>query len=103
MRRDGHEIPAELAQQPTITVDLLCYLDAFYELDTERAHGVTLVRIPWSAIVSYAREYGLDRDELVFFIRRMDDAHLDRLKSEAGNGGGSDGTRTVVQRPPRPD
>ena len=102
MRRDGVEIPGQLAQQPTIALDLLCYLDAFYELDTERAHGVALVRIPWSSIVAYAREYGFDRDELVFFIRRMDDAHLDKLRKKAGDGG-STGAGEVVQRPPRPD
>lgn len=102
MRRDGVEVPHLIAQQPTTTIDLLCYLDAFYELDTERAHGLSLVRIPWSSIVRYANEYGFDRDELVFFIRRMDDAHLDRLRAESKDGG-SDGTRTVVQRPPRPD
>lgn len=102
MRRDGVEIPEQLAQQPTITVDLLCYLEAFYELDTERAHGLALVRIPWSSVVGYAREYGYDRDELVFFIRRMDDAHLDKLRAEAGNGR-SDGVGEAVHRPPRPD
>lgn len=102
MRRDGVEIPQNIAKQPTITMDLLCYLDAFYELDTERAHGLALVRIPWSSVVKYAREYGFDRDELVFFIRRMDDAHLDKLKAESSNGG-SDGPGTVVYRPPRPD
>lgn len=104
MQRDGVQIPQNLAVQPTIKVDLLCYLDAFYELDTERAHGVALVRIPGSAIRAYAREYGFNRDELVYFIRQMDDAHLARLTLEAGNkDGGSGGTRTVVQRPPRPD
>jgi len=102
MRRDGVEIPEQIAKQPTVTVDLLCYLDAFYELDTERAHGLALVRIPGSAIRAYAREYRFDRDELVYFIRKMDDAHLDKLRAESGNGG-STGSGEVVQRPPRPD
>lgn len=79
----------------------MCYLEAFYELDTERAHGLSLVRIPGSAIRAYAREYGLDRDELVFFIRRMDDAHLEKLGKK--HSGGSSGSGEVVQRPPRPD
>lgn len=102
MRRDGAALPDNLANQPTITGDLICYLDAFYELDTERAHGLSLVRIPWSAIVRYGQHYGYDVEELVFFIRKMDDAHLDKLRGRMGNGGSSS-TGTTVPRPPRPD
>ena len=102
MRRDGVEIPKQIAKQPTISGDLICYLDAFYELDTERAHGLSLVRIPWSAIVRYGTYYRFDVEELVFFIRRMDDAHLDKLRKTSGNGG-SPGSGTTVQRAPRPD
>jgi len=102
MQRDGAEIPQHIATQPTIAVGLICYLDAFYELDTERAHGVGLVRIPWSVIVRYGQHYGYDVEELVFFIRRMDDAHLERLAGKMASGG-SDGPGEIVQRPPRPD
>lgn len=102
MERDGVEIPQNIAVQPTVTGDLLCYLEAFYELDTERAHGLGLVRIPWSAIVKYGKHYGFDIDELLFFIRRMDDAHLERLRAESSNGG-SGGSGETVQRAPRPD
>lgn len=101
MKRDGAEVPENIAQQPTITGDLLCYLEAFYELDTERAHGHTLVRIPWSAIVRYGRHYGFYIEELLFFIRKMDDALL--YKMQASSNAGSSGLSQVVQRPPRPD
>lgn len=104
MRRDGVEVPEQITNAPKVTMDLLCYVDAFYELDTERSHGMALVRIPWSAIVAYGDRYGFDVDELVFFIRKMDDAHLEKLRSTQGTGnGGPLGSRTVVQRPPRPD
>lgn len=102
MKRDGVELPVSIAKQPLLERSLLCYLEAFYELDTERNHSFALVRIPWSKIVNYGATYGFDIDELVFFIRQMDDAHLERLRSKHGNGGSSS-TRTVVQRPPRPD
>lgn len=95
-------MPADLAEQPTLKLGLVCYLDAFYELDTERNHTLSLARIPWSKVVQYAAEYGYDRDEMVFFIRRMDDAHLDKLRAEA-KGSGSGGSGEVVHRPPRPD
>lgn len=102
MERDGHKVPEVISQVPKVPIGLLCYLDAFHELDTERSHGMSLVRIPWSSVVAYGDRYGFDIEELVFFIRRMDDAHLERLRSST-SGGGSGDSRTVVQRPPRPD
>jgi hypothetical protein len=109
MERDGVAPPQVLTEQPRLPVGLVMYLEAFYELDTERVHTVTMhgmsvARIPWSRIVGYGQHYGYDVDELLFFIRKMDDAHLEQLASrQGGSGGGSPGTREVVQRPPRPD
>lgn len=81
------------------------YLEAFYELDTERTHGFALARIPWSKIIKYADRYGYDEEEMLFFIRKMDDALLDQLAAAKGGGsnGGSANPREMVQRPPRPD
>lgn len=102
MERDGVKLPQSVAIQPLLRSNLICYIDAFYELDTERSHGMALVRIPWSRIVSYGEYYGFDTDELVFFIRRMDDAHLDNLRKKQASGR-SNGPVETVQRPPRPD
>ena len=109
MERDGVAPPKVLTVQPRLPVGLVMYLEAFYELDTERTHtmgphGISVARIPWSRILRYAEHYDYDVDELLFFIRKMDDAHLEQLVSkQGGSGGGSTGAREVVQRPPRPD
>lgn len=104
MQRDGIKLPDNIRNQPRLAANLLGYLDAFYELDTERSHQMGLMRIPWSRIVAYAQHYGMDVDETVVFIRRMDDALLaDMRKKRPGNNGGSQGPSTVVERPPRPD
>lgn len=109
MERDGVAPPTVLVDQPRLPVGLVMYLEAFYELDTERTHtmsrdGISVARIPWSKIVNYGTHYNYDTDELLFFIRKMDDAHLEQLVSrQGGNGGGSTGTREMVHRPPRPD
>lgn len=108
MERDGAATPQVLSQQPRLPLNLLMFLEAFYELDTERTHTVTMTgmsvaRIPWSKIVQYAEHYGYEVDEFLYFMRKMDDAHLERLTSQGGTDGGSTGSRTVVQRPPRPD
>jgi hypothetical protein len=102
MKRDGIEVPDNVAKQPVLQGNLIGYLDAFYELDTERSHGLALVRIPWSRIVQFGVHYGFDVEELVFFIRKMDDALLEQLRKTKGDGG-TPGTREVVHRPPRPD
>ena len=108
MQRDGiapSELPQVLTNQPKLPVGLLMYLEAFYELDTERTHRFALARIPWSKIIKYADRYGYDEDEMLFFIRKMDDALLDQLAAAKGGGsnGGSASPREMVQRPPRPD
>lgn len=102
MQRDGVTPPEVLTDQPKLPVSLVMYLEAFYELDTERQIGMAVGRIPWSSIVRYASYHGMDVEECVFFIRRMDDALLERMAQERGSGG-PQGTREVVQRPPRPN
>ena len=102
MRRDGIEIPEDIKKQPTLPANLLGYLDAFYDLDTERNHGQGLARIPWSKITYYGEFYRYDLDELHFFIRRMDDALLEDM-AKGMKRGGSSGSGETVQRPPRPD
>lgn len=104
MQRDGIAAPQVLTEQPKLPVGLVMYLEAFYELDTERNHGMSLARIPWSKIMLYADRYNYDEDELLFFVRKMDDALLEKLAARGGgSNGGSAGTGEVVQRPPRPD
>jgi hypothetical protein len=105
MERDGVAVPQVLTEQPVLPIGLVMYLEAFYELDSERSHSMgSLARIPWSKIIKYGEHYGYNTEELLFFIRKLDDAHLEQLaSSRGGSDGGSSGSRTVVQRPPRPD
>jgi hypothetical protein len=103
MERDGVSVPTNISTQPKLATNLVLYLEAYYELDTERHHGQALMRIPWSSIVHYADRHCLDEDEAVYFIRAMDDAHLADMRKKQPSHGGSQGPRTVVQRPPRPD
>lgn len=102
MERDGVPLPDNIANQPTLQSNLVGYLDAYYDLDTERSHNMGLVKIPWSAITAYGEFYGFDHDELHYFVREMDDALIAQMAGEK-TGGGSSSTSEVVQRPPRPD
>lgn len=103
MARDGAVVPENISTQPKLASNLVVFLEAYYELDTERHHGQALMRIPWSSIVKYADRHYLDEDDTVYFIRSMDDAHLADMRKKQPTHGGSQGSRTVVQRPPRPD
>jgi len=102
MKRDGVELPDNIANQPVLQGNLIGYLDAFYELDTERDHGMVPGPIPWSSIVAYGDRYGFDVEELVYFIRQLDEAQLAKYRKGTTDGG-TPGTGKTVQRPPRSD
>lgn len=83
--RAGQPIPERIAQAPKLRFGLLFYLQAFFDLDAERSQGMGIGRIPWSAILSYANYYCLNdesTDDLVYLLRSMDVAHLNRLEAK---------------------
>lgn len=86
MIRDGVKPVGRIAAKPHLPTGLILYYEAFFDLDTERNHGMGLASIPWSAIVRYGDYYELNTDELIYFIRKMDNAHLERLARESKSG-----------------
>ena len=83
--REGLPIPSRIANPPELLPGLDVYLKAFFDLDSERQIGETLQQIPWSKIQEYADRYGFDdegRDDLLFFVRKQDTFHLDRLRAK---------------------
>lgn len=78
-------IPERIANAPVLLQGLELYLEAFFELDSSRPVGFSLLPIPWGAIVDYCAVYGLDneqREDMLYLIRRMDNAHIDRLNKK---------------------
>lgn len=86
MKRDGLQPVGRISKKPKLPTGLILYYEAFFDLDTERNHGMGLASIPWSAIVRYGEYYSLDTDELIFFIKAMDNAHLERMARESKSG-----------------
>lgn len=83
--RSGCPIPERVLQAPTLQRGLQLYLQAFFDLDAERSRGMSVGRIPWSAIVRYAEHLDLDEDQtdsLIYFLGAMDAEHLKRLNKE---------------------
>lgn len=85
MRR-GQPVPDRIANAPELQIGLQLYLQAFFDLDSERSHGNGLTPIPWSSIKDYCVANELDDDqteEMFYFVKRMDGAHLNRLEAKS--------------------
>lgn len=83
--RSGKAIPDRIANAPELQIGLQLYLQAFFDLDSERSHSSSLSPIPWTSIKQYATAIELDErqtDELFYFIKKLDKVHLERLKNK---------------------
>lgn len=78
----GQPMPERIAKAPELNLGLEMYLQAFFDLDSERSHGMGLTRIPWSSIADYAIAFEYDDEQtasLFHHIRSMDEENLKRL------------------------
>lgn len=83
--RAGQPIPARIANAPELHFGLELFLNAFFDLDTERQAGFSIGPIPWSKIREYAKAYELDSDlseDLMYFVKALDNAHMKRLEAD---------------------
>lgn len=72
-------LPDSIANAPELQAGLQLYLQAFFDLDSERSE---LAPIPWSSIADYAAAYDFDEEQtadLIDIIRKVDSAHINRL------------------------
>jgi hypothetical protein len=75
----GQPIPDKLANPPQIADSIYFYLEAYFELDTERSKSMGTERIPFSRIVNYAKHVGLSHSEcndLISIIRLVDNGMI---------------------------
>lgn len=64
---------------------LQLYLDAFFDLDSERSHVQGVTAIPQSRVRDYAKAYEFDEEQtadLQYFIRIMDTDHMKRVAAK---------------------
>jgi hypothetical protein len=79
-------IPDRILNKPILEEGLELYMQAFYDLDTERDYSMQAGPIKWSDIVGYAHYYDFDEeqtDALLFFMRRMDNFRLKELNKKS--------------------
>lgn len=92
----GRPIPERIANAPSLDPSLSIFLGAFYDLTTERRAGFSVLPIPWSSIANYGKVYGFDKDQfedLVYFVRRLDEAYLDRMRKKKDSENGKNAPR----------
>jgi len=80
--RAGEPIPDRIVNAPELHLGCELYLQAFYDLDSERTHAMGLTAISWSSMMQYAIMNDLDEEQtesLIYHVRRMDQDHLKRL------------------------
>lgn len=74
-----------LAGRPQLTLGAQLYIDAFWDLCSERQFGYAMGPIPWSKIRLYALDVGLDPVMRRIFnrvIRDLDSHYTDGLKEK---------------------
>lgn len=84
--RAGQPIPARIANAPELHIGLELFINAFFDLDTERQAGYSIGPIPWSKIKEYSVAYAFDEDlteDLFYFVKALDNAHMKRLEAES--------------------
>jgi hypothetical protein len=83
--RAGQAIPARIANAPELHVGLELFINAFFDLDSERQASFSIGPIPWSRIKEYANAFSFDdeiQEDLFYFIKKMDNAHLERIEKQ---------------------
>lgn len=88
--RTGQPLPDRIANAPQLRTGLQLYLEAFFDLDSQRNHGFGVSNIPFLYIIDYAKAFEFDDEQtsdLVYLIRRMDGEHCKRLAEKAKTNG----------------
>lgn len=83
--RAGQPIPTRIANAPELHIGLELFINAFFDLDTERQAGLSIGPIPWSKIREYATAFEFDQeltDDLFYFVKQLDNANMKRLERE---------------------
>jgi hypothetical protein len=90
--RAGQPLPESIANAPELQLGLMVYLQAFFELDTERSNGFGPGHIPISRIREYCCDWEFNAEETedcVYLIRQLDCAYFEwygkKRESDAAN------------------
>lgn len=86
--RMNQPMPERIANAPELQLGLQLYLQAFFDLNTDRSIGFAPGPIPYSVIADYAAAHEFDTEQtedLQYLIRSMDNGYfkwLDKKKPQ---------------------
>ena len=90
-KRFNQPLPDGYVDEPVLYLGLDIYLEAFYELSSNRSTGFDIGPIPWTAVCQYSEFYGfegLQSYALFHHVRALDNVYLEimrkRIKAEGG-------------------
>jgi hypothetical protein len=87
--RSGQPLPDRIANAPELRTGLELYLQAFFDLDSERSHATSPTAISWSSVRNYAETFEFDEEQtenIHYFIREMDSENLKRIANKMKSG-----------------
>ena len=93
---DNKPLPEHILKKPQLFPGLDLFLDAFYDLNADRQMGMSVGKIPFTAIRAYADEYqfeGLQREDLFYFVKAIDDAVVKSISKKDKGANGKKPTR----------
>ena len=88
-KRFGEPIPDRIKNRPRLRFELAFFLDAFYELDTDRNVSVSFGPIPWSSLHNYAVANELVGEEyydFMYLVRAIDSAYIKHMREKSNHG-----------------
>lgn len=91
-KRFGEPIPDRIKNKPRLRYELAFFLDAFYELDTDRNMSVSFGPIPWSSLNNYAVAHeitGEDYHDFMYLVRAVDSAYIKHMREKTQHGDAS--------------
>jgi hypothetical protein len=68
-------IPERIANKPKLAVGNDLYYQAFIDLDSDRQHGMSAGRIPWTSMMRYAKFFQFDAEQIEILFAVV--AHMD--------------------------
>lgn len=94
----GDDLPEKIKNAPELLRGLSLYYNAFQDLSSTRAVGMSLGPIPWMAINDYCLTYeitGEQREDMFYHVAAMDNVYRSHVESKSKTTTDKDGkTRT---------
>ncbi len=84
---DGLPLPEKIKNAPQLGFGLNIFYDAYFNLETCRLNGMSMGRIPWTAVQNYCESKGFTEEQTAsaqLYIKMMDTEYIKFSDSKNG-------------------